>query len=89
MLKVVRLFLVALTIMTSLGGMISTQTANAQSYCTPGWWGHPCNDAGYPYVSWITNVTVGGTSNPTLLVIIFTSSSPAFNSQCCPVHRHK
>ena len=65
MLKVVRLFLVALTIMTSLGGMISTQKANAQSYCTPGWWGHPCNDAGYPYVSWITNVSVGGTSNPT------------------------
>lgn len=65
MLKVVRLFLVALTIMSSIGGMISTQTAKAQTYCTPGWWGHPCNDAGYPYVSWITDVSVGSVSNPT------------------------
>lgn len=78
MLKVARLFQVALTIMLTIGGLTATQNANAQSYCTPGWWGHDCNTG--PYLSWITNVTVGSTSNPTPNCGISSSSYYTFFS---------
>ena len=63
MLKVARLYQVALAIILTFGGVIFTQNANAQTYCTPAFWGHDCNTG--PYINWITNVTVGSASNPT------------------------
>ena len=55
MLKVARLYQVALAIILTLGGVFFTQSANAQTYCTPAYWGHSCTTG--PYINWITNVS--------------------------------